>query len=307
MNLRDLDYFVAIASHNQVKLAAEHIGITQPALTKSLMRLERDVGTQLFHRTATGMQLTQAGDLLLKRAQGILLNVQDAERELTDAAAGRHGHLRIGAGPSLTESLLPHVASTLLVNSADVTLKIVTALNDALFSELRAGRLDFVISGIPEHPPEDFEQELLFHDAIVFVTSKSHELAKRNTVRFRDLAKHNWVLPPQHALARRWLEREFNTRNLAAPTPTAEADSAAAIMTIVANTDLIGFQPRSNLNALSVGRRVRELTVATGHWRRPVGVTFRKNEYLPPVANIFLKTLRESVKLLPNTGIAGSS
>ena len=292
MKLNQLSLFVMIAEERQIGRAATRAGMTQPALTKNLNSLERATGNRLFQRNRTGVQLTQAGELLLARARGILCSADEAQRELEELATGAIGHLRVGAGPTMAEYLLPQVISELLSTSPKVELKVTSALNDVLFESLRGGDVDVVVSGIPGAAPSDFEQELLMHDQLVVVASTSHPLIRQTRVRLRDLVDESWVLPPPRVLARQWLNHEFAIRNLPTPHAAVEADSGVAIISIVANTRLITFQPRSSLSALGAHKGVAEVRGAELRWRRPIGVSWRKGSYLPQVGLQFIASLR---------------
>jgi DNA-binding transcriptional LysR family regulator len=307
MKLNQLTLFVMIAEEGQIGRAATRAGMTQPALTKNLNSLERAIGNRLFQRNRAGVQLTQAGELLLARARGILCSADEAQRELEELATGAIGHLRVGAGPSMAEYLLPQVISELLSSCPKVELKVTSALNDFLFESLRAGDVDVVVSGIPEVAPKDFEQELLLHDQLVVVASTSHPLIRKTRVRLRDLVAETWVLPPPRVLARQWLNREFEARNLPTPHAAVEADSGIAIISIAANTRLITFQPRSSLLALGANKGVAEVRGAELRWRRPIGVSWRKGAYLPRVGQQFIASLRAMAARLSAPGVRSAT
>ncbi|HYC46968.1 MAG TPA: LysR family transcriptional regulator [Burkholderiales bacterium] len=298
MKLNQLKLFVMIAEEGQIGLAAVRAGMTQPALTKSVNSLERALGSRLFQRTRNGVQLTQAGALLLARARGIVCSADEAKRELEELATGAIGRLRVGAGPSMAEYLLPQVIGELLPTYPRIELKVTSALNDVLFESLRAGDVDIVVSGIPETAPLDFEQELLMHDQQVVVARADHPLVGRQRVPLRELVEQSWVLPPPGVLARRWLNNQFEMRSLPAPHAAVEADSNVAIISIVANTHLITFQPRSNLATLGAHKGLSEVRGAELRWRRPIGVTWRKGSYLPQVAQRFTASLRATAARL---------
>ncbi|MBX3650122.1 MAG: LysR family transcriptional regulator [Burkholderiales bacterium] len=293
MKLNQLALFVAIAEEGQIGRAAARAGISQPALTKQLKNLEQSVGSPLFERNRSGVLLTQAGTLLLARARGILCSAGEAQRELAELSTGAIGRLRIGAGPTMAEYLLPQVVGGLLSRFPGIELRVMSALNDVLFENLRAGELDLVVSAIPETAPEDFEQELLLHDELVVVANTAHPLLHRNRVRLQDLTDESWVLPPPRVLARQWLNQQFGNRRLSPPRAAVEADSESSVLAIVSSTSLLGFQPRSHTLASTTRTRIAELHVPELCWRRPIGVSWRKGAYLPQASRHFTASLRE--------------
>ena len=101
MELRDIEYFEEIAEQRHLGRAAERLGLSQPALSKSLRRLEEAMQVKLFDRNAKGLELTAEGSLLLARARDLRLSLRNVAREVSELSEGRAGHLRIGVGPTI--------------------------------------------------------------------------------------------------------------------------------------------------------------------------------------------------------------
>src|SRR4051812_32757705 len=114
MDMRDIEYFSAIAAHRHIGRAAEALGLTQPALSKSVRRLEAATRSQLLERTRKGVEVTPAGSVLLARTTSLRLALNDVTREIADLSAGRTGHIRIGFGADTAEDLLPAVCAALI-------------------------------------------------------------------------------------------------------------------------------------------------------------------------------------------------
>src|SRR5436190_21104177 len=98
MELRDIEYFAVVAQHGHLGRAAEALGLSQPAVSKSLRRLEQALGVKLVKRTPKGVEVTAEGSVLLLRMRGLRLSLQDVAREVADVSQGRVGHLHIGVG-----------------------------------------------------------------------------------------------------------------------------------------------------------------------------------------------------------------
>ena len=134
MELRDIEYFAAIAKHGHVGRAAESLGLSQPALSKSLRRMEHAMQAKLVRRTPKGIELTPAGSTLLAEVSRLRLSVDDVMRAVADVSAGRSGHLRIGAGAVIAGDLLSTGYSGFLKGSPNVTLKITVDVTDQAYS-----------------------------------------------------------------------------------------------------------------------------------------------------------------------------
>src|SRR5690606_15442179 len=106
METRDLDYLLAVEDQGSVGRAADFLGITQPALTKAIQRIEAQIGLPLFERTAKGMRPLEAGRAFLARARRIQLEYGDAVTEMRAMKTGEQGVLRLGVSPSIPNSMI---------------------------------------------------------------------------------------------------------------------------------------------------------------------------------------------------------
>ena len=105
LRLDDIDYFLAVAQHGQVRRAAAALGLSQPALTKGLQRLEKELGFPLFERGARGMTLTPVAEQFRQRTQTLRASLGDAIKEAADLHLGAMGTLRVGVSPLYADRL----------------------------------------------------------------------------------------------------------------------------------------------------------------------------------------------------------
>src|SRR5882672_2516976 len=124
MELRDIEYFAVVAEHGHLGRAAESLELSQPALSKSLRRLEQAMGAKLVKRTAKGVELTAAGTALLSHVRRLRLALGDVAHEVADIGQGRAGQLRVGANQFALDYLLPAVCGALLKDAPKLTLKV---------------------------------------------------------------------------------------------------------------------------------------------------------------------------------------
>src|SRR5687767_9759866 len=150
MELRDIEYFAVVAEQRHLGRAAELLGLTQPALSKRLRRLESALEVKLVRRIPKGIELTAEGAALASGAHALRLSVKDVVREVSDVTHGRVGNLRIGAAPGVADLLLPVPCTALLEDAPQVHIKVTIGHNDVLLPALRNGELDLIVSGIPD-------------------------------------------------------------------------------------------------------------------------------------------------------------
>lgn len=293
MDLRDLQYFSAVVRTRYFRRAAKEMGITQPAITKAIQRLERNLGAILLQRTTRGAAPTQAGAALMVRVRQIENSIEAAQRQVRDLAEGKAGHVRIGAGATMLADILPNACAELLEVHPLVTLKIVGDMNDNLLKSLRSGELDLVVSGLPEHPAQDLVQEPLMKDELCIITRAGHPIVGPQRCSLGQVASLRWALPARPVFSRVVLDRSFTDRGFPPPKVAIESNSARMLLETVARSDLATFQPVRNVMRAS-GLKLRVLNVKGARWFRTIGISYRENTYFPPAATRILAILRAS-------------
>ncbi len=295
MEIRDLKYLSALMRHQHFGRAAKDLGVTQPAITKAVQRLESEFGTSLFQRTTRGVVPTHAGIALSGRVRQIEAAIETTRREITDLATGSAGHVRIGSGATMAAHMLPQACTKLLAAFPDVTLQVLGDTNDNLFKALRNGELDLVVSALPDRMPEDLIQERLIDDELVVIARATHPLAHGTCASFKALSGARWALPPHPVLSRQVLDRSFQKHGHPPPCAIIESNSAPMLLETVARFDLITFQPRANVHR-ALRPQLREIRLRKIRWPRHIGISYRKNTYLPPAAVKLIAFLRDTAQ-----------
>src|SRR5262245_51158156 len=222
MELRDLEYFSVVARHGNVGRAAIELRLSQPALSKSLRRLEQSLGAKLVKRTPKGVEPTAVGAALVSRVRGLQLSLTDVAREAADLSEGRVGPLRIGTGPALADSFLPDACRKLLENAPRVTVNVaaVAGTADILLPALRRGDLDLVVNHARASSSlyQGLRREPLWDDEFVVYASVKHSLARRRALTLADLVSERWVMTTASVGFRPGsLQQAFDDRGLPAP------------------------------------------------------------------------------------------
>jgi DNA-binding transcriptional LysR family regulator len=202
MELRDIEYFNVVAEHRHLGRAAEALGLSQPALSKSLRRLEHELGAKLVNRTPKGVELTAEGTALLGRARELHLSFQAVAEEIRDVGRGRVGHVRIGAGPVSSVEMLVKALVPLIDEAPRITYDIVVSDNDLMIPALRRGDLDLIVGYAPRALPRDgLAEELLFELDFAVIAAADHPLAARKVVTLVELSRERWALTGELAHA----------------------------------------------------------------------------------------------------------
>ena len=287
MDLRDLRYFETIAELQHMGRASAKLHRTQPALTSCIRRLEQDCGAVLFEKAGRGIRLTDAGKVLLKWAQRMRFDAEDAKRELSAIGKGLTGHVRIGIVPTAAQFLLPSVARQLLLEAPEVTLRTVVGLIDTLKPLLRAGEIDIMV-GTESPTEEGHVSKVIAEDAIVVAASARHELL-RGTPTLKDLTAYRWALQPPGAPTRDWLDHTFDRKRLPRPQVQVESTMLLMLPTLIEQTGLLSFISRHHVEGRAGKSTLKEIPIKEATMHRRLVVSHRTNTYLSPAASRLLE------------------
>lgn len=292
INLRDLHYFAVVAEHRHLSRAAEALGLSQPALSMSLRRLERFMKSKLVKRTPKGVEMTATGEAVFAHARRLRLSVEDISREVTDLSEGRAGYLRIGSGAGTALHLVPTACAALLKEAPKATFKVVTGSRQATLKALSNGELDVVVATILTPSFDDLVEEYLYELPFVVYASTTHRLASRRQLTLADLTQERWVLSDMENFAVRRLCQLFGESGLPAPMIAMETTNPSIMHRLVATSGLVGFTARQTVRYAAVRHPIVELRVKNLPVARRVGVFYRKDAYLAAVAKRFIEIVK---------------
>ena len=295
MEFRQIELFLAAAQHGSLRAAAEAAGISQPALTKSIQRLETALGVRLFQRHARGARLTSFGEALLLHAQTLQAELHHAAETMRELRSTASGLVRIGSGPSMGITLLPRVTARLIEKGQAIRLHVRSGLNDSILTALQAGELDFAITSMPVAPIKGLVHQRLFSDQVVVVSRRGHQLASRATL--ADLGAAQSFLPNRNVLTRVRLTELIHQNGLDSPDIRIETDSIPYLLAVVAQTDLLSFEPTQ----LMRGQNQAAVALPNTLWQRTVGLSYWRRHTLTPAEKLFLVVLQEVAREMHGT------
>jgi len=186
VELTQLQCFIAVLEEGGFKRATTRLGITQPALSYQIRRLEEELGVQVFHRGKSGITPTEAGRALVQHAHQVISEVREAQRAVREMSGGVSGEVRIGTIKCVGTYFLPHVLFALRAKHPLVRPRIQYRDSDELIETLKAHRLDVAIA---VDPPADerFDHVGVFDEQISLVSGPGHPLYGRQTVGLDEL------------------------------------------------------------------------------------------------------------------------
>lgn len=293
MNLNDIEYLATVAAHRHVGRAAEALGLTQPALTRAIARLEALAGMPLFERHPKGVVLTPAGEAFLRRAERIRMEYDDALSEMHQMKTGELGILRVGLTPTLDTERLMGVVRRLLVERPAARIHLTERLMHYLVQMLLDGELDAIVVPSPQPLPPELEATPLYDDVLHVVADAGHPLQQRRSLEMADLVDQPWLLPPPDTRMRRELERVVQQAGLPALNVRVEA-AASGINTLrlVTGTPMLTLGSQWSMAAMA-GIGLRPLPIALPALRRRIGLLTRRHAFISPLAQRLREVLVE--------------
>jgi DNA-binding transcriptional LysR family regulator len=292
VDTRLLRYFSAVAAEGNVTRAAALLFVSQPALTKQIKQLERQLGVQLFTRSRSGMALTAAGEALAKSIPGVLADWDRALHETTAAASGAALVPRVGFMSSAANEATQEIVAAFGRRRPDWRLD----LRQAAWSDATAGlandEVDAALVRLPFPGQDDVRVEVLLTEPRWVAIPATHPLAERDHIEFSDLWDEPFVAAPAETGEWReyWLaidEREGRPARIGAVT-----DQPDAFLTAIANGDGVALVPKSA--ARYYGRPGISYRPVTGLSPSQVGVAWSPVNDTNPVVQDFVRCCLDS-------------
>ncbi len=206
MNLRDLEYFVAVSELQHFRKAAERCFVSQPALSGQLKKLEEELGVSLFQRHTRDVQLTQAGQALLKSARNILAEASIMRETAMSLRDPRKGPLKIGAIPTLAPYLMPDIMRLTTKLHPKLELYLSELQTHQLLEGLVSGSIEAGFMAFPVNHL-GMVSEVLFQESFLLAVPAKHALARKREISIADLADETlFLLEDGHCLKDQVLE-----------------------------------------------------------------------------------------------------
>ncbi len=293
MKLSHLRDVVAIAGQGSIRAAARALGTSQPALTRNLAELERELGASLFERRARGVVATPLGELFVRRAASIVNEMRRARDEVDQLGGATTGTVTAGLSIAAHLAYLPSALRPFARRYPKAKLHIVEGFYPTLEPGLRDGSVDFYL-GVDPGPrvAPELEREVLSPNRRTVLCRTGHPLAGSTTL--AQLAGASWATNSITLADEEEITAVFVQHGLPRPRVALRSQSALTLLTCLLNTDFLSMVPvqwsefplaRGMLSTIKVHEELEA---------PPIVVIKRADLVLTPAANFFLDLLRRT-------------
>lgn len=282
--------------------AADHLNISQPAVTKTIRELEEVLGVVLFEREGRGIRITRPGEVFLRHAAASLTALRQGIDSVSQELLDNVPPVRIGALPTVSTRIMPRAMALFLEEQTRSRIKIVTGENSVLLEQLRMGDLDLVVGRLAA--PEKmtgFSFEHLYSEKVLFVVRAGHPLLAGGSV-FNGLGDYPVLMPTRGSIIRPFVEQFLIANGVAALPTQVETVSDAFGRAFVRSSDAIWIISSGVVAGDIADGVLAALPIDTSETKGPVGLTLRTDAPPSLPLSILMQTIRQAAS---ETMIAG--
>lgn len=272
MNLRDLEYIVAVGKHRSFSYAAELCHVSQPSLSTQVKKVEAELGISLFKRSRRSVEITAYGARFIERAEQILSLLEEI-RDMADQAADKtEGKITIGGILTVAPYLFSYVVKSVSSHAPNVDLVLKEATTENLIKGILMREIDMAIISLPTDD-NLFESVSLFEEPFYLAVADAHPFASKDTVHDEDLKGQDLILLDEgHCFRKQALDICHSTT--ARENAVFSATSLETIRNVVSTAEGITLIPQM---AIKQNDGITYLPLANKDFKREIGVIWQKS------------------------------
>ncbi len=213
VTLRQLHVFLSVAQTRNFSRSGDLIGLTQPAVSRSITELEAQLGLQLVNRTTREVELTDAGQSLATRLPRVLDDLEATLLEVADMATERRGRVRVASSPTLSANLMPECIAHCEHTHPGMEMVLIDRVQNATLASVLSGEVDFGVVIDPDER-EALTTETILTEPFCLACPPDHRLARKRKVQWSDLAGESLVLLDHASGSRRLIDLALADQNV---------------------------------------------------------------------------------------------
>ncbi|KYD07628.1 cidABC operon transcriptional activator CidR [Heyndrickxia sporothermodurans] len=293
MDIKHLQYFLEVAKYNSFSLAAEHLYITQPTISKMIKNLEEELGVSLFDRSRKKLTLTDAGEIILEQAKLIDNAFHNLETELNNLLGLNKGHIRIGIPPIFDAQFLLQLIGLFHEKYPGITFQLSEDGSKKIEEDVNNNLLDVGVVVLPTNS-ELFHQFPFMEEDLKLILHPSHPLAEKSKVELKELAGESFILFNKDFALHDRIIFACNSVGFN-PHIISKSSQWAFIEEMVSWKLGVSLLPESLCRHLS--KNVKAVTVVNPSIRWELAIIWNKNQYLSFAAREWLQFTKESLSI----------
>ena len=293
----------ALESHRSILKASAVLGLTQPALTKSLHELEDILRARLFDRHSRGVRPTEVGLAFVRTARRILAELRRLDEELDQLASPTGGTVALGALPVAASGVLPGALVRLRATHPDIKVRLQQGRTEDLLPLLAAGEIDLIVGRLyGPAMPDGFARETLWTEPISILARAAHPLFAE-AVTVDALRRYDLILPTVTQRVGQEIEHVLALLGLSAP-GSMRSSAHGFTREMLHATDALAVMPRLMMAGDLLRGTLKVVPLPIPAPDRPAGLILPRDRPLPPAGHAFVACLRAIVVEIAGSGVA---
>ena len=296
MDVRQLRNMLAVLEDGSLAKAALRVNLSQPALTKSIQRLEKQLGVRLFERDPRGMIPTLYASGLRNYAQAVCASLLEAEQQIEALRSGHEGAITIAAPPLIMTSFVPSAVARLSQHRPKLQISLVSQTRN-LYADLLDGHVGLVVSMLfDEIPKRGLVKQWLFDDRLVLVMRPDHPLTTLSFVEPKILLNQKWIFARDGNWGQSRLRVYFEQHGLDLPRSRIESHDHVVMKSIIMASDHIGLIAKLGVEREILTGALACIEIDSPLMGRPIGIVRRENEPTTPATDDLIGFLKDAAK-----------
>lgn len=285
LHSRLLYHFLIVSKKKSISAAAREIGVTQPALTRSVKRLEAILGVSLLERRPNGVILTPEGQIMARRVSLMNLEYQHALAEISDRNQGIKGRLRLSAGPVWISELLPPIIQEFHILYPEVRVSLMQGGFETQFEKLLSGSIDAMCGTLDFPNHAEIIKEHILDLRHTVIARSDHPLILAGRASPQDLASYPWVVLAEDTINNTRIGSYFVAHSLEPPNIAVETTTLGSLSLLRNSNFLTTFaiQGVETLQAFGLEAVIHDGTF----WEFPAGISRRRSSKPSPSLRAF--------------------
>ncbi|GKQ42710.1 transcriptional regulator [Companilactobacillus sp. RD055328] len=246
-----LTYFVDLTKSLSYTQTAQLLGITQPALTQQIKKLEKSVGAPLFYSVGKKIQLTDAGNTLLKMATEILEKIHVARDEIQHSTTATSGRISIGVLASMEDSVIEEFVTHHFKEVPEVKIDVYLLTRRDIWERLENNKIDLAIMYLPDENIKNWKPykiKKIIDDDMLFIHSNDN-LAEKKKIKLKDTLDNDWVGYVKSYYLNELIQEKYKNELIDVPKASARFSSPYQILRFANNTGSYAALPTSFVTA----------------------------------------------------------
>jgi DNA-binding transcriptional LysR family regulator len=295
LRFRQLSLLIALDEHGSLHRASEHLGLTQPGLTKALHDIEETFGMPLFVRTSKGMVANEFGKCIIRYGRVARADLGNLREEMAGVLRGTGGRIAVGAITGALHSVLIRALTQLRSSEASLSIRVQEGTSVELLEQVAQGRLDLALCRTTvSSRPEQFRYEALCEEKVAIAVGPQHPLAHAPQVDWAQLAHYRWVFYPSSLPIYALLEQEFRQAGLPMPThPTETSSPFVTMLMLKADPQLVALMSAATLKFCEEHGIACKLPLEIQSRHEDYGIVTRIGYSPTPSVSLLMETLRQ--------------